>query len=220
MHLGVRAQESSLNDIFAPGEKLRMPPYQRSYSWGETEALELLGDLQEANEAQIPHFIGAVVFVHGDEAGVLEIVDGQQRLTTLTILLCVLRDLETDKARAAAIAEALGRVDVGQGCVVVQGLCLATETLTGTDAMLASLSAIPDTLRPNPKQGRGLLYKAPKPTQDRRIDLPTIGPATVHAVARAGLGGIVWQAGGVICLDRSEMIAAADTAGLFLWARE
>ena len=103
MHLGVRAQESSLSDVFAPGEKLRMPPYQRSYSWGETEALDLLGDLQEATEAQIPHFIGAVVFVHGEEPGILEIVDGQQRLTTLTILLCVLRDLEPDKARAAAL---------------------------------------------------------------------------------------------------------------------
>lgn len=100
MHLGVRAQESSLSDVFAPGEKLRMPPYQRSYSWGEPEALELLGDLLEATEAQIPHFIGAVVFVHGDEPGILEIVDGQQRLTTLTILLCVLRDMEIDKDRA------------------------------------------------------------------------------------------------------------------------
>jgi Protein of unknown function DUF262/Protein of unknown function (DUF1524) len=100
MHLGVRAQESSLGAVFAPGEKLRMPPYQRSYSWGEPEALELFGDLLEAAEVEIPHFIGAVVFVHGDLPGVLEIVDGQQRLTTLTILLCVLRDLETDKDRA------------------------------------------------------------------------------------------------------------------------
>ncbi|MBU3921318.1 DUF262 domain-containing HNH endonuclease family protein [Hyphomonas sp.] len=92
-----------MSEVFAPGERLRMPPYQRSYSWGEAEALELLGDLLEATEAQIPHFIGAVVFVHGDEPGILEIVDGQQRLTTLTILLCVLRDLETDKARAQAL---------------------------------------------------------------------------------------------------------------------
>ncbi len=103
MHLGVRAQESSLSEVFAPGERLRMPPYQRSYSWGEAEALELLSDLLEATEAQIPHFIGAVVFVHGDEPGILEIVDGQQRLTTLTILLCVLRDLESDKDRARTL---------------------------------------------------------------------------------------------------------------------
>ena len=44
---------------------------------------------------------------------------------------------QADAARAAAIAEALGRVDVGQGCVVAQGLCLAAETIAGTDAMLA-----------------------------------------------------------------------------------
>ena len=127
---------------------------------------------------------------------------------------------EKDAARAAAIVRALGAVDVGQGCVVAQGQCLAVEALPGTDAMLAGVAALPQMLRPDPGRGRGVFYKAPKPGQDMRIDLPTIGPATVHAVARAGLGGIVWQAGGVICLERAEMTAAADTAGLFLWARE
>lgn len=103
MQLGVRAQESSLSEVFAPGERLCMPHYQRSYSWGEREALDLLSDLVDAMEASAPHFIGALVFVTGEETGVLEIVDGQQRLTTLTILLCVLRDLETDPAKAAAL---------------------------------------------------------------------------------------------------------------------
>lgn len=100
MQLGVRAQESSLSEIFAPGERLRMPHYQRSYSWGEREALDLLGDLVDAMDAALAHFIGALVFVNGEEPGLFEIVDGQQRLTTLTILLCVLRDLETDPGRA------------------------------------------------------------------------------------------------------------------------
>ena len=45
MDLGVRAQESSLKSIFGPSERLCMPPYQRSYSWGEREAGELLTDL-------------------------------------------------------------------------------------------------------------------------------------------------------------------------------
>ena len=80
-----------------------MPPYQRSYSWGEREALDLLGDLAEATDSSIPHFIGAIVLVNGAETGMVEIVDGQQRLTTLTILLAVLRDLETDTERAAAL---------------------------------------------------------------------------------------------------------------------
>ncbi|MEZ5954394.1 MAG: DUF262 domain-containing HNH endonuclease family protein [Hyphomonas sp.] len=91
--------------LFAPGEQLRMPPYQRSYSWGINEAKELLNDLIDAAETGTPHFIGAIVLIHGEENGVLEIVDGQQRLTTLTILLAVLRDLEPDRARAAMLHE-------------------------------------------------------------------------------------------------------------------
>jgi hypothetical protein len=126
---------------------------------------------------------------------------------------------QQDATRAAAIAEALGRVDVGQGCVVAQGLCLAAETIAGTDAMLAQVAALPEALRPNPQGGRGLLYKAPKPLQDRRIDLPALGPATVEAAARAGLGGIAWEAGGVITLDLPAMQESAAKHGLFLWSR-
>jgi UDP-2,3-diacylglucosamine hydrolase len=126
---------------------------------------------------------------------------------------------DRDVARACGIVAALGRVDVGQGAVVQQGLCLAVEALPGTDTMLAQIAALPDGLRPDPARGRGVFYKAPKPGQDMRVDLPTLGPATVAAAAHAGLGGVVWQAGGVICLDQPAMIAAADQAGLFLWAR-
>lgn len=126
---------------------------------------------------------------------------------------------QKDAERAAAIVAALGAVDVGQGCVVVQGLCLAVEALPGTDAMLAQVAEMAAGLRPDPARGRGLFYKAAKPGQDQRIDLPTIGPDTVAAVARAGLGGIAWQAGQVICLDPSAMVRAARDAGLFLWAR-
>ncbi len=126
---------------------------------------------------------------------------------------------ERDAARAAAIVAALGAVDVGQGAVVQQGLCLGVEALPGTDAMLAGVAALPTGLRPDPARGRGLFYKAPKPGQDCRIDLPAIGPATVARVAAAGLGGIAWQAGAVICLDLPQMVQAADDAGLYLWAR-
>lgn len=125
---------------------------------------------------------------------------------------------ERDATRAAAIVAAIGAVDVGQGAVVQQGLCLAVETLGGTDAMLEQVAGLPATLRP--PGARGLLYKAPKPGQDRRIDLPALGPLTVAAAAQAGLGGIAWQAGGVILLDRAATIAAATAHGLFLWARE
>lgn len=125
-----------------------------------------------------------------------------------------------DAARAARIVAALGQVDVGQGCVVAQGLCLAVETLPGTDAMLDWVAVAGAGLRPDARGARGVIYKAPKPGQDRRIDLPALGPETVRRAAAAGLGGIVWEAGGVMLIDRSAMIAAAETAGMFLWARE
>ena len=125
-----------------------------------------------------------------------------------------------DAERARAIVTALGSVDVGQGAVVAQGACLAVEALPGTDAMLAAVAALPAALRPDPVRGRGVFYKATKPGQDRRIDLPTLGPETVRAVAAASLGGIAFEAGGVICLDLPEMQRLAKELGLFLWARE
>ena len=120
------------------------------------------------------------------------------------------RDMQ-DTDRAAVIVDALGAVDVGQGAVVSQGLCLGVETLAGTDVMLGQVAVMQPT--------GGVFWKAPKPGQDMRIDLPTIGPDTVDAVARAGLNGIAWQAGGVICLDLALMVERATAQGLFLWAR-
>lgn len=124
-----------------------------------------------------------------------------------------------DAARAAAIVAALGRVDVGQGAVVAQGLCLGLETIQGTDAMLGFVAATAAAARPDPGGARGVLLKAAKPGQDRRLDLPAIGPATLEAAARAGLAGVVVEAGAALLLDREATVAAADAAGLFLWGR-
>lgn len=123
-----------------------------------------------------------------------------------------------DAEFAARIVAGLGPLDIGQGAVVAQGLCLAVEALPGTDAML-EFAALHRDLKPNPNGAKGVLFKAPKPQQDRRIDLPTIGPDTVRLAHAAGLAGIAWQAGGVIVLDRDQTIAAADAVGMFLWAR-
>ncbi|MCO6382022.1 LpxI family protein [Oceanicola sp. 502str15] len=67
--------------------------------------------------------------------------------------------------------------------------------------------------------GGGLLYKAPKPGQDRRADLPVIGPDTVMRAAEAGLTGIVLEAGGVMVLDVETCVAMADAVEMFLWVR-
>jgi DUF1009 family protein len=117
-----------------------------------------------------------------------------------------------DIARGIAVVRALGAVDVGQACVVQQGIVLSLEAIEGTDAMLARTGAV---ARPGPG---GVLVKLVKPCQDRRTDLPTLGPATIDAATAAGLQGIAFEADGTILLDRTAMIAAADAAGLFLLA--
>jgi UDP-2,3-diacylglucosamine hydrolase len=119
-----------------------------------------------------------------------------------------------DITRAVEITTALGAVDVGQGAIVAQGLCLGVESLQGTDAMLEFVARSKE-LRPDPDGARGVLFKGAKPGQDRRMDMPAIGPDTVENAARAGLGGIAVRA--VLLLERDKTIAAADRLGLFLY---
>lgn len=104
MPQGLRAEEMTLQRLMRPGTELAMPPYQRSYSWGQGEASDLLSDLVDATQTGEVHFIGAIVLVE-DKNGQFLIVDGQQRLTTLTMILCILRDLEDDQTRSAALGE-------------------------------------------------------------------------------------------------------------------
>ena len=125
-----------------------------------------------------------------------------------------------DAARAAAIVAALGAADVGQAAVVAQGVCLGLESIQGTDALLAFVARTGAAFRPDPSGPKGVLYKGPKPGQDRRLDLPAVGPGTLSGAAAAGLAGVVVEAGGVMILDHAATVAAADAAGLFLWARE
>ncbi|MBP0465512.1 UDP-2,3-diacylglucosamine diphosphatase LpxI [Roseomonas sp. PWR1] len=117
-----------------------------------------------------------------------------------------------DIARGLAVCRALGAVDVGQGCVVQQGLVLAVEAIEGTDAMLARAGTLG---REGPG---GVLVKALKPGQSKLADLPTVGPRTVENAAAAGLRGLAFEAGATILLEREATIARAEAAGIFLLA--
>jgi UDP-2,3-diacylglucosamine hydrolase len=183
----------------------------------ETAAMvpQLLAAMQAGDDAALRGVIGIFEAAGLAVVGVREVAPG---LVPGAGLLCgtpTPRDA-LDTERASEIVAALGAVDVGQGAVVAQGLCLGVEVLSGTDAMLA---ALPLSLRPDPSGGRGVFFKGAKPGQDMRIDLPTLGVETVRLVAAARLAGIAWQAGAVICLDLAAMQAEAKARGLFLWAR-
>lgn len=199
---------------------VRRPRLEPELFDGRTAQLvpRLLAAMQAGDDAALRAVIGLFeemdFQVVGADAIAPDLVPGEGLLCG-----CLSEDDRRDGARAAAIVAGLGALDLGQGAVVAQGLCLAVETLPGTDAMLDFVARHGAGLRPDPKGARGLLYKAPKPGQDRRIDLPTLGPATVEAAARAGLGGIAWAAGSVLLLDRAAMVARAQALGLFLWSR-
>ena len=81
-------------------------------------------------------------------------------------------DIET----AFRVVAALGRLDVGQAAVVVKGHVLAVEAAEGTDAMLARCSELRRGGSGRRRAPTGVLAKAPKPGQEERVDLPTIGP--------------------------------------------
>jgi UDP-2,3-diacylglucosamine hydrolase len=119
-----------------------------------------------------------------------------------------------DITRGIAVAKALGAADVGQGCVVRAGVVIAVEAVEGTDAMLSRCGALLDAM--GMAKPAGVLVKSVKPGQDRRADLPTIGPDTVRHAAEAGLCGIAYDAGGTILAEREACIARADELGLFL----
>jgi DUF1009 family protein len=115
------------------------------------------------------------------------------------------------------VAGEIGRFDIGQGVVVRGGLVLAVEAQEGTDAMLARVAGLPEALRGGEGDRGGVLVKRAKPIQEERIDLPTLGVATVEGAARAGLAGIAGEAGRTLVVDRAGVIAAADALGLFVY---
>jgi DUF1009 family protein len=123
---------------------------------------------------------------------------------------------EKDMARAARVVRAIGALDIGQAAAVAGGLVLAVEAAEGTDAMLARLKDLPLNLRGSEKNRRGVLLKAPKPKQERRVDLPVIGVRTVELAAAGGLCGIAIEAGSSLIMRKSRLIEAADHLGLFV----
>lgn len=142
----------------------------------------------------------------------VEQVLGEEILASAGVMGCHAPDQQAlvDVARGVEVALGLGVLDVGQGCVVQQGLVLAVEAIEGTDAMLARCAGL---RRDGPG---GVLVKVRKPQQEARADLPTIGVDTITAAHAAGLRGIAVSAGGALLVNRTQTIARADALGLFV----
>jgi DUF1009 family protein len=123
------------------------------------------------------------------------------------------RDL-ADIAKGIALLNATSPFDVGQAVVVANAHVLAVEAAEGTDHMLARIAELRGSGRI--ASGHGVLVKAAKRGQDRRLDMPVIGPRTVENAARAGLAGIAVVAGSTIVAEPERIIQAADRERLFV----
>jgi DUF1009 family protein len=119
-----------------------------------------------------------------------------------------------DIALGLSLLRAVGPFDVGQAAVVAGGQVLAVEAADGTDEMLVHVAEL--RRRGRIRSTGGILVKAPKPGQDLRIDLPTIGPQTVEGAARARLDGIAVVAGGTIIAEPEKVRQAADREQIFV----
>jgi DUF1009 family protein len=103
-------------------------------------------------------------------------------------------------------AKVIGQFDIGQSVVVRNGAVLAVEGIEGTDATIRRAGQLAN--------GDVVVVKVCKPTQDTRFDLPAAGPDTVRTIAEVGGRALALEAGRTIILDRAEMIALADAAGI------
>ena len=120
----------------------------------------------------------------------------------------------SDIALGLELLRAIARFDVGQATIVADGHVLAVEAAEGTDEMLAQVAEL--RRKGRIRSSGGVLVKAPKSDQDRRIDLPTIGPQTVAGAARAGLVGIAVIAGEGILAEPERVAQVADRERIFV----
>lgn len=126
----IDAKEKAIRDVFHRDYAFSIPPYQRPYSWGTEQAKTLLSDLlsacsnftvgMDANRIT-PYFLGSIVVIKQENQPEAEVIDGQQRLTTLALLISALRTLFADEKRKATFGEFV--LEQGDPLVGTQDRC-------------------------------------------------------------------------------------------------
>ena len=106
--MAIAAEVQRIRDVFSATTDIRVPPFQRSYAWEDEETEILIKDLLDAFRHNTVYFLGAIVVIRPRNRGPSDVVDGQQRLTTLTIILAVLRDLSPSTDEQALIHTMIG----------------------------------------------------------------------------------------------------------------
>jgi UDP-2,3-diacylglucosamine hydrolase len=211
------ARAENCRDVLFIGSVLRPPISQLRLDW---QTIRLLPHLARAYRGGDDKLLSGVAAIA--ESGGLRVVGVKEVAPEVFMPEGALgrhqpseRD-NTDIKRALSMIAALGPFDVGQAAVVANNNVIAVEAAEGTDNMLARIAELRRLGRVTAALGTGVLVKAPKPGQDRRFDLPSIGPRTIENVVRAGLAGLAVTAGSTMIAEADQVTAAADRAGIFL----
>ena len=211
------ARAENCRDVLFIGAVLRPPISQLRLDWLTIRLLPHLARAYRGGDDKLLSGVAAIA-----ESGGLRVVGVKEVAPEVFMPEGVLgryrpseRD-QADIARALGMIAALGPFDVGQAAVVADNNVIAVEAAEGTDNMLARIAELRRLGRVTARLGTGVLVKAPKPGQDRRFDLPSIGPRTIENVARAGLAGLAVTAGSTMIAEAELVTAAADRAGIFL----
>ena len=116
-------------------------------------------------------------------------------------------DEERDVHYGRRVANALAGFDVGQSVAIAERACLALEAMEGTDAMLRRAASLAN--------GRKIsLVKVSRRRRHMLFDVPVAGPGTIATMKETGTTVLAVDAGRTLLLDREEMLAAANDAGI------
>jgi len=199
------------------GSLLRPPLGKIRLDWPTIHALPRIFRAFRGGDDQLLKGVAAIIEDGGLAIVGLDAVAPEIFVPEGALTRCQPTDRDkADIARALRVIAALGPFDVGQAAIVADNHVLAVEAAEGTDNMLARIAEMRRQGRITARVGTGVLVKSPKPGQDRRFDLPAIGPQTIENAARAGLAGVAVTAGSTLIATPTEVIAAADRANVFL----
>jgi UDP-2,3-diacylglucosamine hydrolase len=174
--------------------------------------VKLLASLESKNTEGL---IGGVARVLKDEG--IELADSTLLLKDLLAPQGILtrrkptaeetRDIEYGRR----IAGTLAALDVGQSVAIAERACVAVEAMEGTDAMLRRAASL--------VEGKPLrLVKASRRRKHLLFDVPVVGPQTIAVMQETGTTALAIEAGQTLLIDREELIARADQAGIAIIA--
>ncbi|MDG2355145.1 MAG: UDP-2,3-diacylglucosamine diphosphatase LpxI [Paracoccaceae bacterium] len=214
--LFLELKKRNIREIVFAGKITReTAKYARSRNLDNLFYNEIYPILQQTDD-QILRRIGEIFESHGfNIKSVTELLPGTLASKGNLTRKVPSRQDKNDITKAIEYHNILSKSDIGQSLIVSDGLCLAIETMPGTDAMLDFAKHVRYKNCPHGVE-TGIFYKAPKASQDMRFDIPVIGETTIEKVKKAKLKGIALKKNAVILLKKEEIIRLANELCIFI----